>query len=115
MRPLLSLLCTIAFVLAQALPTPLASSLLPAAITPCRCCDCQQTGCCVSEDAPDRPGGPAVPAPGLRHADFQAVPLEIPRFLLSLLPAPTPAPFAAADAPAVAAVPLFARDCARLL
>lgn len=87
---------------------------LGAAATPCRCCDCQQTDCCVSESS-------STPQP-LTTAPVQSVQLNFnlfspPPLLVWLLPpgqadglsAPSASPLSATR------VPLFTRHCALLI
>ena len=94
------------FVLAQPL-----GAAVPA---PCRCCDCQQTDCCVSESS-------STPQP-LASAPVQSVQLNFNLFsplasLAWLLPPGEADIFSAASAsPLLAArVSLFTRDCALLI
>ena len=86
----------------------------PTPVQSCGCCTPKKACCCVEQAAPDTVPVPAAPASANASVDFAAV---LTKLVAWTLPEVAPAIVSSPDSSAASflAVPLFQRNCVRLI
>jgi hypothetical protein len=112
MKMALALVCSLMLAWMPAIPAAPASG----AARPTRscCCDCRAMACCAAQPAPETPPVSAAPATSLVQTQLPTLASSAVTWLLPVTATPAP-PLSPASLLSLAGVPLFERDCARLI